>query len=340
MRQIGIAAVAGILGLGLVAGLSSPAWPASGPTTSSGNTAGSRASLEGVTLHVGDINSIQQLVTTQSGALEGAPYKVSFTEFATGPSEFAGLESGAVDIGFTGDTPAVFAFAGHVPFKVVAALPANGSNLGIVVPKGSPIRSLKELRGKSIAVSSGTSDDYLLFEALKSVGLTPHDVTKDNLSPALALAALKSGSVQAAALLQPYVALEQQSGARVLVTGHALLHSHSFSVASTSALSKPAVSAAMADYLKRLGVAFAWTKKNRTQWIQALATQYKLSPTLAATLVGNLSSLFTTIGPATSGATQTLANVFYDLGELSNKVNVKPMFDARFNSVITSPSSA
>jgi thymidine kinase len=57
-------------------------------------------------------------------------------------------------------------------------------------------------------------------------------------------------------------------------------------------------------------------------------------------LVGNLSSLFTTIGPATSGATQTLANVFYDLGELSNKVNVKPMFDARFNSVITSPSSA
>ena len=46
----------------------------------------------------------------------------------------------------------------------------------IIVPKGSPIQTLADLKGKKLAIPQGSSAHGLALLALKSVGLTPKDI--------------------------------------------------------------------------------------------------------------------------------------------------------------------
>ena len=67
------------------------------------------------------------------------------------------------------ETPTIFAQEAGDPVKVVAAtINANPkvSPYGIVVPAGSPIKSLSQLSGKTIAVQEGTVEQYFLIQEL------------------------------------------------------------------------------------------------------------------------------------------------------------------------------
>ena len=87
------------------------------------------------------------------------------------------------------------------------------------MPKGSPIRTVAELRGKKIAVPQGSSAHGLALLALKNAGLTPSDVQLDFLSPAAGATAFASGKVDAWSIWNPQVSLAVQQGARILVKG-------------------------------------------------------------------------------------------------------------------------
>lgn len=91
-----------------------------------------------------------------------------------GPESLFALASGSVDIGSAATSAVINAIASGNDF--VAAYPTNGINDEVqskfVVLEDSPIRSIKDLAGKTIAVNTlGAHLDYTTREALHSVGL-------------------------------------------------------------------------------------------------------------------------------------------------------------------------
>jgi sulfonate transport system substrate-binding protein len=162
------------------------------------------------------------------------------------------MGAGSVDIGAVGDAPPIFAAAGGEKIAVVGATVANPDGTALLVPKGSAVHSVAQLKGKKIAVAEGSSSNYHLVAVLKQAGLSVHDVTIENLQPPQAAAAFASGHVDAWDVWSPFTEqAEGQHGARVLVNGSAIGKTYSFEVASRAALADPAKSAAIRAYSRR-----------------------------------------------------------------------------------------
>ncbi len=107
-------------------------------------------SLTGVTINVADQFKQYETVFAATNALKGAPYTVSWSQFVGGPPIVAAETGGSVDLGDMAETPTIFAQAAGDPIKVVAALRGSvptASPYAILVPKGSPITKVSQLRG-------------------------------------------------------------------------------------------------------------------------------------------------------------------------------------------------
>src|ERR1700689_3774358 len=165
---------------------------------------------------------------------------------------------------------AVLAASGGEQVEIVGARQTNGDQDAVVVPKGSPITSIAQLKGQKIAYGSGSSGNYNLLTVLTKAGLTTKDVTLGNLQPAEALAAFTSGNVAAWDIWPPYVQqVVAQDGARVLATGSGYGSPYSFEVASKAAVADPAKAAAIKVYLTTLANAYVWAATHPSAWAAA-----------------------------------------------------------------------
>ncbi|NTW48153.1 MAG: ABC transporter substrate-binding protein [Chlorobiales bacterium] len=115
---------------------------------------------------------------------------------ATGPGLNEAFSAGLLDFGSYGDLPAVVGKAGGLKTKFVLSS-GVGNNIYILVPPESNISSIKELKGKKVAVTKGTYLHLTLNRLLDANGLTEKDVRLVNLSIADAQAALASKGVDA-----------------------------------------------------------------------------------------------------------------------------------------------
>src|SRR5258708_10958912 len=103
-------------------------------------------------------------------------YRVSWTEFPSGPPLLEALNVGAIDFGIAGETPPIFAQAAGAPLVYLAYDPPAPQGEAILVPKNSPLKSLADLRGKKIALDKGSNVHYLLVKALEKAGLKYTDI--------------------------------------------------------------------------------------------------------------------------------------------------------------------
>jgi sulfonate transport system substrate-binding protein len=244
------------------------------------------------------------------------------------------ISSGSADIGGVGDAPPVFAASGGENIEIVGARTTpSGDQDALVVPKNSTIKTIAQLKGKKIAISSGSSDDYELLSVLSKNSMSAKDVTMTNLQPAPALAAFNSGAIDAWDIWPPYVQqLTAQYGARVLVVGKPYGSSYSFEVASKSALQNPAKKAAIQDYLTTLDKAYAWSDTHQDAWgaVWGQASGLPTSITdVAAKVDANVPA---TITPAVMSSEQDLVNQFYSAGLIPSKVDMSNYITSEFNS--------
>ena len=152
--------------------------------------------------------------------LQPLGYSVAWTEFPGGPQLLEALNVGALDFGITGEAPPIFAQAAGAPLVYVANEPPAPRAEAILVPKDSPIHSLAELKGKSVALNKGSNVHYLLVKALEAAGLNYADIKPVFLAPADARAAFEHGSVDAWAIWDPFqAAAEITLEARTLGNG-------------------------------------------------------------------------------------------------------------------------
>jgi sulfonate transport system substrate-binding protein len=327
-------AVAVATGLALAAGLlAAVAPPASASTTTT------TTNLSGVTLNVADQFKEYETAFAATGTLAGAPYKVSWSQFIGGPPIVAAETGGSVDLGDMAETPTVFAQAAGDPVKVVAITKgavATASPFAIVVPPGSSITKVSQLRGRSIAVQEGTVEQYFLIQALAKAGVPYSAVTIDNLPVTSGSAALTAGKVDAFVSSQPLTALDVLGGkAKVLETGAGVIQTLGYLTASQAALNSPAKSAAIVDFVNRLYKAEAILVKNPKLAAQTYVTTYGVPLAAAEQAVASVQAVGTPVTPAIVSYQQKEADTFLKLGLISSKINVSKVFDVPLNRQIS-----
>lgn len=179
---------------------------------------------------------------------------IKWVEFPAGPQLLEGLNVGSIDFGTVGEAPPIFAQAAGADIVYVANQPPAPTAEAIVVPKGSPIKSVAELRGKKVVLNKGSNVHYLLVKALEKAGLQYSDVQVVFLPPADARAAFERGSVDAWAIWDPFLAAaEKQIGARVIANGKGIVSNHQFYLASRKyANQNPGVIKAIVSELQKL----------------------------------------------------------------------------------------
>lgn len=125
--------------------------------------------------------------------------KLNLTVFEDGPTEIAAMESGSMDISYIGPGAHKLCSTGNAEIILLQHLGDGDCIIGL---KG--IKTLEELRGKTVGYAAGTSSETILTTALESVGMTMDDISAHSMdSTALTTAAL-SGSVDAVAAWSPY----------------------------------------------------------------------------------------------------------------------------------------
>jgi len=263
-------------------------------------------------------------------ALKPAGVEVAWTEFPGGPQLLEALNVGAIDFGTTGEAPPIFAQAAGAPLLYVGAQPPAPKSEAIIVPKGSPIQSVAQLKGKRIALNKGSNVHYLLVQALASAGLKPADVQPTYLAPADARAAFEQGGVDAWVIWNPFLAAARAAtGARVLVDATGLAPNREFLLASRKLVgARPDVVRAI---LAELNKADRWAEVNQAEAAGMLAPGMGLPVSVVET---SLSQKGYGVGPITPEVVrdqQWIADTLHQLGLIPTTVNVA--------SAVWSPSS-
>ena len=126
-----------------------------------------------------------------------------------------GFSGKRIDFASYGDFPAIIAAAGGVPLKLVAPA-GQGQDVYLVVRNGIEARSIKDLKGKRIALHRGRPWELPFAKLLDANGLKFSDFTIVNINPSATPAALAAGSVDATATLSDALLLEQNGIGRII----------------------------------------------------------------------------------------------------------------------------
>lgn len=267
----------------------------------------------------------------KSGAFDTAQYKIKYAKFEYGPPLVQAAASGGIDLGSVGAVPPLTGAAKTLGFKIIAIrTPAdvNRASENIIVPKGSSIRTLQDLKGKRLAIPQGSSAHGLALNAIESVGLTTKDVKFVFLPPADGQAAFSAGKVDAWSIWDPQSALAVSNGARVIAAGLPPLdYGSQFFVGSTKTLDDPVKRAALADVLKRLAKAYHYGTTHDDVLIQALVKETGLDPKIIQGNLGAWHSSIEAVTPKQISAEQKLADAFFTAGEITRKVDVTTVVD-------------
>ena len=248
--------------------------------------------------------------------------QVQWTEFPGGPQLLEGLNVGSIDFGVTGETPPVIAQAAGADLLYVAYEPPAPTSEAILVPKDSPIKSVKDLKGKKVVLNKGSNVHYLLVRALEDAGLKYTDIQTVFLPPADARAAFERGSVDAWVIWDPYqAAAEQQLQARTLRDGSGIVDNHQFYLATKPYAEKhPAVIKALVEEVRAVG---EWSKANPEDVTQQVSPLLGLPADITLTSVKRqgYGALFLT--PEVVAAQQKIADSFYQLKLIPKPLSIK-----------------
>ena len=301
-------------------------------SSAGGATAASHPEWSQYTFTIGDNGGDgSEELSKVTGAFDDAPYKIKFARFDYGPPLVQATASGDIDLGYVGDVPPITGAAKQFGFKIVAVQRGADQTKAaenIIVPKGSPIQSLADLKGKKLALPPGSSAHGLALLALESVGLTPKDVELVYLSPAAGASAFNSGTVDAWSIWNPPSAIAVKDGARVIAKGVPPIDQvNNYYVATDKSLGDPNRRAALADVLTRIARIFTWAQQNPDQYAKAIAKETGVSLEDARATVDSYPFKITQVLPEDVKAQQALSDAFFEAGEITKKVEITTITD-------------
>ncbi|HEY8946510.1 MAG TPA: aliphatic sulfonate ABC transporter substrate-binding protein, partial [Polyangiaceae bacterium] len=210
-------------------------------------------------------------------ALGSRDLKISWQEYGGGIQIVDALRRGELDLGVVGDCPAVCAQAEGVPIVYVAAEPPTPRGAAVIASADSPLRSVKDLRGRRVAVNRAAQAHLLLMLALEEAGLGEEDIELCFEPPARALEAFKSGAIDAWAVWDPWLSSARLDlGARVLRDTSGLFDTSVYYIARQEfARTHPEL---VAELRKQLEVAARWVESDPARAADMVAPRLGFSP--------------------------------------------------------------
>jgi sulfonate transport system substrate-binding protein len=298
-------------------------------TTTAASTAPADVDLSGVTLRVGVQKDGIRSFLERSGELDDAPYDIEWSTFTAGPPLVEAAAADKIDVAWVGGAPPIFGAAANADFKVVQAFHEDDeTENSILVPKGSDIKTVKDLAGKKVAVGKGTSAHGMFVNALERNGLSTDDLEVAFLLPPDGLAAFSSGAVDAWVVWDPFVTQAvQEEGAVEIASGAPDEHGVQFEIASSASLEDETKRAAIADWVYRLGKGFDWAVANPDEWGDAWAEESGLPASVTRQVARNKALKSGPVSDEIIGIQQDLADVFFEAGELPVEVNFEDIVD-------------
>lgn len=261
----------------------------------------------------------QQAVLEKRLAATGTTVK--WVEFTSGPPLLEAISSGAADFGGVGDSPPIFAQAANANIVYAAASPISNGQ-GILVPPGSSIRTIADLKGKRVGFTKGSSAHNIVVQALEKFGLSYADITPVYLTPPDAGPAFANGSIDAWAVWDPYFAIgETKQNARILINAHEVAKTNAFFIANRDFADKQPGS--LREVIAGLATAATWAEGNRDAVAKSLH-EITGVPLDIQTVAARRASF--AIGPVTEGVIETqqgVADRFHRLGLIPKPITVR-----------------
>ena len=334
-----------ILGLAAVAVVGAACVPAAGEGAAPASSPATVKTAEGIpagtVINVGDQQQDLQTLFQASGALAGAPYRVNFVEFASGPLVNAGFAAHRIDVGFMGDLPASLAIGSGLPVEAVAVDRPIGPAEYLLAQPG--IRSIAQLRGKPVAYTTGTAEQAFALRALASAGLVQEDVQQVDVSLEQLGTVLESGSAAASVVSVEQKVDYQQTHptAKVLATVDTVSPpTYGYFLATAAALGNPSTRAAITDFTLRLVRASNWQRTHQSRWVQAyyVTVEHQTSATARLILAAGGTEEFVPITAEVQSALQNVVDLEAGAGAIRARFRVTPLFNPttshRYNDIL------
>ncbi|MER6463804.1 aliphatic sulfonate ABC transporter substrate-binding protein [Streptomyces sp. NPDC001288] len=152
--------------------------------------------------YIGDFNGTSLIaIADAKGLWKKHGLSAESKVFTNGPLQIQALGTDNLDFGYIG--PGAMWLPATGKAKVVAINTLGNADRVIAQPG---ITSMRQLKGKSVAVPEGTSGDMILSLALKKAGMTKKDIKVVPMDPSTVVAAFASKKVAAAGFWYPAVA--------------------------------------------------------------------------------------------------------------------------------------
>jgi len=246
---------------------------------------------------------------------------VKWTEFTAGPVQLEALNVGSIDFGDVGEAPPIFAQAAGAPLAYVAATVPRPKAEAVLVPKGSAIKTVADLKGKKIALNKGSNVHYFIVKLFEKHGLPYADLNLVYLPPADARAAFEKGSVDAWVIWDPFLAAAEKSlDARILADATGVVGNRGYYFSSLDYVGRNAdVLAIAVEEINKIDV---WGAANKGDYAGELATLWGLPKPVADLSVGRVDYGTAAITKAILAEQQQIADTFFALKLIPKKINV------------------
>ncbi len=196
-------------------------------------------------------------------------FPITYSEFESGHLAVEALNSGAIDLACMSEIPPVFALASTVQsFLQIAVEHGDVNSQVVLVPKGSPVQTLADLKGKRSGYVRATTSQYYLILMLQWVGLKWSDINLVAMTVADGTVAFSQGALDGWAIYgYPIERAIAADGARILKTAQGFLSGNYLLAAHTDAVFDLARADLIRRFLRLQRQAFAWSAAHEPQWI-------------------------------------------------------------------------
>lgn len=200
------------------------------PTDSGDNGSGELTTLKVATIGLLSDGAMQ--LGIQQGFFEDEGLKIETSLVANPPAGLAAAQGSQVDIAYAPSIPLLNALSQGIKLQVIQAAdgydegawenaddPAAIDDSALFAAIDSDITSIEQLEGKTIAIPARKAQlEVTITSALKDAGADPSKVNWVVLDFTSAVAALKSGTVDAAGLVSPFTDQATGEGAKRLAS--------------------------------------------------------------------------------------------------------------------------
>jgi sulfonate transport system substrate-binding protein len=246
---------------------------------------------------------------------------VTWTEFNAGPVQLEALNVGSIDFGDVGEAPPIFAQAAGAPLVYAGATVPRPKLEAIIVPKGSPIQTVADLKGKRVAYNKGSNVQYFLVKLLQKNGLQYSDVQSIFLPPADARAAFEKGAIDAWIIWDPFLAAAQKTlDARLLADATGVANNRGYYFTSREFATHNTDVLKIA--IEEINAIDTWASKNQKAASAELSAVLGLSKEITELYLSRAAFGTAPVNQSILAEQQQIADTFFELKLIPKKLNL------------------